>query len=79
MRGLLIDGPNRGLIVNTNRPGTVFKVIDPSEHALSYKVDDSDPLRPIKVNTYYRMPAHPFARAYGFDFLWRFQSTNVMR
>ena len=77
MKVLLLDGPNRGQ--NHNIPekiGNTFKVIDPRERIQSYVVGEMNPETPIKVNTYYRVPLHAFAEAYGFDALFRFSSSN---
>jgi len=79
MKGLCVDGPNKGTIVDVgNLPNktNTFKILDPSERFLSYKIDDVDPLTPLKVNTYYRYPTNPFAQAYGFDVLYRYQSSG---
>jgi hypothetical protein len=76
MKALLLNGPNRG-VLHIDRIGHTLKVMDPTERVGSYKVGDMDPLKPIKVNTYFWVPLHPFAEAYGFSALFRFSHTNV--
>ena len=75
MLAMLVDGPNQG-VVTIHRDGNILKALDPSEHVASYKLDEGDPLRPLKINTYYRLPMHPYAFENGFSALYKFHSSS---
>lgn len=76
MKALLLDGPNQG-VVNIDRDGQVLKVLDPTQSFQNYRIGIDDPQKPIKVNSYYRVPLNPVAFAHGFEALYRFSGSNI--
>lgn len=76
---LLVDGPNQGDVFHI---GGIYSssglvVLDPEEpRCIAYPQKLGDLNEVIKVNTYHRIPLHPYARECGFDALFAFSHSN---